>query len=84
MTMRPKPPTIEKTTGLTTGADDATGFRVDADVPNADKVRTGKMSAAQMGDGNIAGTDVQWPPGRIENAPTARFGDVPIPEGIGE
>lgn len=35
-------------------------------------------SAARLGTGNIPGTDVQWPPGRVENAGSAYATTVPV------
>ncbi len=54
--------------GLTPDANDGDTSRDVAFPPNAEAVRRGELSASQMGDGNIEGTDVQWPPGRIEQA----------------
>ena len=55
-------------TGLTPDANDGDTSRDVAFPPNAEAVRRGELSASQMGDGNIEGTDVQWPPGRVEQA----------------
>jgi hypothetical protein len=72
--------TVNQKTGLTTDANDGATDR-SQESPNAQAVREGQMSAAQMGDGNIAGTDVQWPPGRIETAGTNVYdvAEVPVP-----
>jgi len=58
---------VDKDSGITRNANDADTSRT-VDIPNAEAVQKGELSASQMGDGNIAGTDVQWPPGRIESA----------------
>jgi hypothetical protein len=64
--------------GITTDANDGDTSR-DVEIANAADVRNGLLSASQMSDGNIEGTDVQWPPGRVEQAGrSVNIADVPV------
>lgn len=69
------PDNVEPETGIVTDANDAVDVR-GVESENAAAVREGKLSAAQSGEGNVPGSDVQWPPGRVENTiPSTAHGD---------
>lgn len=63
--------TVHKVTGVTENANDADDSR-SLESPDAQKVRDGEVSAAQIGGNNIPGTDIQVPPGIIETAASVR------------
>lgn len=62
---------VDKDSGIVVNANDADDAR-SIESANAEKVRNGELSAAQMGDNNIPGTDIQMPPGIVETAAAAR------------
>lgn len=48
------------------------------DLKTEPEVEPYQGSAARLGSGNIAGTDVQWPPGRVESAGSPYAQPVPV------